>query len=98
MPNARFCEHHHDWAVALNFNVLAPPPQLRHHAILQGKVKKLRISLRIEYKNMKFFGGEALIFMKFFRDKPIFFRGECNFSQSSRVRRKGKSSTRGYGY
>ena len=54
--------------------------------------------MRIEYKNMKFFGGEALIFMKFFRDKPIFFRGECYFSQSSRVRRKGKSSTRGYGY
>ena len=33
---------------------------------------------------------------QFFRGKPYFmemFRGECNFSQSSGVRRKGKSST-----
>lgn len=37
---------------------------------------------------MKFVGGEALIFTKF-------FRVECNFSQSSEVRRKGKSSTGG---
>ena len=62
---------------------------------------------------MEFFEGEAVIFTKFFRGKPIFFRGpkdanssrvtpyfmavfrgECNFSQSSGVRRKGKSSTR----
>ena len=52
---------------------------------------------------MEFFGCEALIFMELFRHKPIFFRGkptffmevfvgECNFSQSSVVRRKGKSS------
>ena len=54
---------------------------------------------------MEFFGSEALIFTKFFRGKPIFFtdmtqfsRGECNFSQSSGERRKGKSSTGGYGY
>ena len=61
---------------------------------------------------MEFFGGEALIFTKFFMGKPIFFRdmtqffrgkpifmavftGECNFSQSSGVRRKGESSTGG---
>ena len=37
---------------------------------------------------MKFVGGEALIFTKF-------FKGECNFSQSSEVKRKGKSSTSG---
>ena len=37
---------------------------------------------------MKFVGGEALIFTKF-------FEGECNFSQSSNVKRKGKSSTSG---
>ena len=37
---------------------------------------------------MKFVGGEALIFTKF-------FRVECNFSQSSEVRRKCKSSTGG---
>ena len=52
---------------------------------------------------MEFFGGEALTFMEFSRHKPILFRGkptvfmevfrgECNFSQSSVVRRKGKSS------
>ena len=52
---------------------------------------------------MEFFGGEALIFTEFFRHKPIFFRGkpkffmevfrgESNFSQSSVIRRKGKSS------
>ena len=53
---------------------------------------------------MEFFGGEALIFTKFFRCKPIFFtdmtqffRGECNFSQSSGERRKVKSSTGGGG-
>ena len=60
---------------------------------------------------MKFFGGEALIFTKLFRGRPTFFRGrtsgekpylmevlsECNFSKSSGVRRKNKSSTRGYG-
>ena len=40
---------------------------------------------------MKFVGGEALIFTKF-------FKGECNFSQSSQVKRKGKFSTsRGVG-
>ena len=37
---------------------------------------------------MKFVGGEALIFTKF-------FKGECNFSQSSQVKRKGKFSTSG---
>ena len=37
---------------------------------------------------MKFVGGEALIFTKF-------FKGEWNFSQSSEVKRKGKSSTSG---
>ena len=37
---------------------------------------------------MKFVGGEALIFTKF-------FEGECNFSQSPNVKRKGKSSTSG---
>ena len=52
---------------------------------------------------MEFFGGEALIFTKFFRGTCILqgvnlffmevFKGECNFSQSSGVRRKGKSST-----
>ena len=52
---------------------------------------------------MEFFGG--VIFAKVFIGKPIFFRGkptfygslqgECNFSQSSVVRRKGKSSTGG---
>ena len=59
---------------------------------------------------MEFFGCEALFFMELFRHKPIFFRGkptffmevfggECNFSQSSVVRRKGKSSNgRGDGY
>ena len=52
---------------------------------------------------MEFFECEALLFTEFFRRKPIFFRGkptffmevfrgECNFSQSSVVRRKGKSS------
>ena len=52
---------------------------------------------------MEFSECEALIFTEFFRRKPIFFRGkptffmevfgsECNFSQSSVVRRKGKSS------
>ena len=51
---------------------------------------------------MEFFGGEALIFTKFFRVDPYssgvntnvleVFRGECNFSQSSVVRRKVKSS------
>ena len=53
---------------------------------------------------MEFFGGEALIFTKFFRGKPIFFtdmtqffRGECNFSQSSGERKKVKSSTGGGG-
>ena len=51
---------------------------------------------------MEFFGGEALISTQFFRGKLIFFRGmtqffrgECNFSQSSGVRRKGKSLTGG---
>ena len=61
---------------------------------------------------MEFFWGEAFIFTKCFRCKPIFFRGmtqffrgkpyftevfrgECNFRQSSGVRRKGKSSTGG---
>ena len=64
---------------------------------------------------MEFFGGEALIFTKFFKCKDIFFsgmteffrgkpyfmevfRGECNFRQSSGVRRKGKSSTGGHRY
>ena len=56
---------------------------------------------------MEFFEGEVLIFTKFFRVNqyssgvnPYFmevFRGECNFSQSSGVRRKGKSSTGGGG-
>ena len=36
---------------------------------------------------------EALIFMKFFMGRTIFFldffRGKCNFKQSSGVRRKG---------
>ena len=52
---------------------------------------------------MEFFGGEALIFTKFFRGRPIIFRGisphfmevfgdECNFSQSSRVRLEEKVS------
>ena len=54
---------------------------------------------------MEFFGGEALILTKFFRVDPYssgvnpnfmeVFRGECNFSQSSGIRRKGKSSTGG---
>ena len=54
---------------------------------------------------MEFFGG--VIFTKIFRVNPYaskvspyfmeVFRGECNFSQSSRVRRKGKSSTGGGG-
>ena len=49
-----------------------------------------------------------LTFTEFFRRKPIFFRGkptffmevfrgECNFSQSSVVRRKGKSSNGEWG-
>ena len=54
---------------------------------------------------MEFFGGEALIFTKFFRVHPYssgvnrnvleVFRGECNFSQSSGIRRKSKSSAGG---
>ena len=40
---------------------------------------------------MKFVGGEPLIFTKF-------FKGECNFSQSSQVKRKGKFSTSGGGW
>ena len=52
---------------------------------------------------MEFFGGEALFSQTSsgvkpysFGGKPI-FRGECNFSWSSGVRRKGKSSTGGPG-
>ena len=52
---------------------------------------------------MEFFGGEALFSQTSsgvkpysFGGKPI-FRGECNFSWSSGVRRKGKSSTGGLG-
>ena len=54
---------------------------------------------------MEFFGREALIFTKFFRVDPYssgvntnvleVFRGECNFSQSSEIRRKSKSSAGG---
>ena len=54
---------------------------------------------------MEFFGGEALIFTKFFRvdsyssgvNRNVLkvFRGECNFSQSSGIRRKSKSSAGG---
>ena len=62
---------------------------------------------------MEFFGVEATIFMKFFRGRPIFFRGkthifkevfkgECNLIiKSLEVRRQYKSSTgegRGRGY
>ena len=56
---------------------------------------------------MEFFGGEALIFTKFFRVDPYssgvspnfmeVFRGESNFSQSSGIRRKSKSSAGGGG-
>ena len=56
---------------------------------------------------MEFFSGEALIFTKFFRVDPYssevnpnfmeVFRGECNFSQSSGIRRKSKSSRGGGG-
>ena len=63
---------------------------MRTHRILQGEVIKIEDFFRGIVKDMKFVGGEALIFTKF-------FRGECNFSQSSEVRRKGKSSTRGGG-
>ena len=53
---------------------------------------------------MEFCGGWALIFIKFFRGRPIFFswvnpyfmevfRGESNFIQSSAVKRKVRSST-----
>ena len=47
---------------------------------------------------MEFFGGEALIFTRFFRGKPIFFRGMTQFFRGKPifygVRRKGKSLTR----
>ena len=56
---------------------------------------------------MEFFGGEALIFTKFFRVDPYssgvntnvleVFRDECNFSQSSGIRRKSNSSAGGGG-
>ena len=56
---------------------------------------------------MEFFGSEALIFTKFFRVDSYssgvntnvleVFRGECNFSQSSGIRRKSKSSAGGGG-
>ena len=70
--------------------ISAPPPSpIRNHGILQGGVIKIEDFYRGRVKkNMKFVGGEALIFTKF-------FRVECNFSQSSEVRRKGKSSTGG---
>ena len=42
MPKARFCEHHHDWAVALNFNILAPPPPVEAPCNSPG------VSLKIE--------------------------------------------------
>ena len=61
---------------------------MRNHRILQGEFIKIEDFFRGRVKDMKFVGGEALIFTKF-------FRGECNFSQSSEVRRKGKSSTSG---
>ena len=57
---------------------------MRNHGIFRGGVKKSRISLGAE----KFVGGDALIFTKF-------LKGECNFSQSSQVKRKGKFSTSG---
>ena len=51
-------------------------------AFLRSKLYKLRISLGVEQKNMKFVGGGAYIFSKLFRSTPIFFRGKTIFDGS----------------
>ena len=48
----------------------------RTNEILQGYICAIKIEdfLRGRGKNIEIFGGEALIFMTFFRGRPIFFR------------------------
>ena len=71
------------WAIAFNTCTVRPPPPPPGGPMefFRSMLKKMGLSLGTEWKNMEFFGGEALIFDKIFRGE----QGKLPFHKISEV-------------